>query len=63
MDTVLFLQIFAFTAVDIFSKERAVLLRPLLEAVDLSMASLSSRFGGWYGWEMVGVGQRKKIGD
>jgi transposase len=34
MDTVAFGQVFAFTAVDIFSKESAVLLRPSLEAVD-----------------------------
>jgi len=34
MDTVLFGEVFAFTAVDIFSKESAVLLRTALEAVD-----------------------------
>lgn len=34
MDTVDFGQVFAFTAVDIFSKESAVLLRPSLEAMD-----------------------------
>jgi len=34
MDTILFGQVFAFTAVDIFTKESAVLLRPALEAVD-----------------------------
>lgn len=34
MDTVNFGQVFAFTAIDIFSKESAVLLRPSLEAAD-----------------------------
>lgn len=34
MDTVLFGQVFAFTAVDIFTKESDVLLRPALEAAD-----------------------------
>ena len=34
MDTVVFGDVFAFTAVDIFSKESAVLLRPALEAAD-----------------------------
>lgn len=34
MDTVVFGEVFAFTAIDIFSKESAVLLRPALEAVD-----------------------------
>ena len=34
MDTVLFGQVFAFTAVDIFTKESDVLLRPALEATD-----------------------------
>lgn len=34
MDTVVFGEVFAFTAIDIFSKEGAVLLRPALEAVD-----------------------------
>jgi transposase len=34
MDTVLFGEVFAFTAVDIFTKESDVLLRPALEAVD-----------------------------
>ncbi len=34
MDTVLFGDVFAFTAVDIFSKESDVLLRPALEAAD-----------------------------
>jgi len=34
MDTVLFGQVFAFTAVDIFTKESDVLLRPALESTD-----------------------------
>jgi transposase len=34
MDTVVFGEVFAFTAIDIFSKESAVLLRPALEAAD-----------------------------
>jgi transposase InsO family protein len=34
MDTVVFGDVFAFTAIDIFSKESAVLLRPTLEAAD-----------------------------
>jgi transposase len=34
MDTVAFGDVFAFTAIDIFSKESAVLLRPTLEAAD-----------------------------
>jgi len=34
MDTVLFGQVFAFTAVDIFTKESEVLLRPALQAAD-----------------------------
>jgi len=34
MDTVLFGDVFAFTAVDIFTKESDVLLRPALEAAD-----------------------------
>ena len=34
MDTVLFGEVFAFTAVDIYSKESDVLLRPALEAND-----------------------------
>jgi len=34
MDTVLFWDVFAFTAVDIFTKESDVLLRPALEAAD-----------------------------
>ena len=34
MDTVLFGDVFAFTAVDIFSKESDVLLRPTLESLD-----------------------------
>ena len=34
MDTVLFGEVFAFTAVDIFTKESDVLLRPALEALD-----------------------------
>jgi transposase len=34
MDTVVFGDVFAFTAIDIFSKESAVLLRPALEAAD-----------------------------
>jgi transposase InsO family protein len=34
MDTVAFGAVFAFTAIDIFSRESAVLLRPALEAVD-----------------------------
>ena len=34
MDTVVFGEVFAFTAIDIFSKESAVLLRPTLEAAD-----------------------------
>ena len=34
MDTVLFGEVFAFTAVDIFTKESEVLLRPALEATD-----------------------------
>ena len=34
MDTVLFGEVFAFTAVDIYSRESDVLLRPALEAAD-----------------------------
>lgn len=34
MDTVVFGDVFTFTAIDIFSKESAVLLRPALEAAD-----------------------------
>lgn len=34
MDTVLFGEIFAFTAIDIYSRESDVLLRPALEATD-----------------------------
>jgi hypothetical protein len=34
MDTVLFGEVFAFTAIDVFSKESDVLLRPALEATD-----------------------------
>lgn len=34
MDSVVFGEVFAFTAIDIFSKESAVLLRPTLEAAD-----------------------------
>lgn len=34
MDSVVFGEVFAFTAIDIFSKESAVLLRPTLEATD-----------------------------
>lgn len=50
MDTVDFGQVFAFTAIDIFSKESAVLLRPSLEAADgqaFLHACLPTRFGGF----------------
>lgn len=50
MDTVHFGQVFAFTAIDIFSKESAVLLRPTLEAADAQAflhACMPTRFGGF----------------
>jgi transposase InsO family protein len=50
MDTVNFGQVFAFTAIDIFSKEGAVLLRPSLEAADgqaFLHACMPSRFSGF----------------
>lgn len=50
MDTVAFGDVFAFTAVDIFSKESAVLLRPALEAVDgqaFLHACMPTRFDGF----------------
>ena len=50
MDTVVFGQVFAFTAIDIFSKESAVLLRPTLEAVDgqaFLHACMPTRFSGF----------------
>ena len=34
MDTVLFGEVFAFTAIDIYTRESDVLLRPALEAID-----------------------------
>jgi transposase InsO family protein len=50
MDTVDFGQVFAFTAIDIFSKESAVLLRPTLEAADGQVflhACMPARFNGF----------------
>ncbi len=50
MDTVHFGQVFAFTAIDIFSKEGAVLLRPSLEAADAQVflqECMPTRFGGF----------------
>jgi len=50
MDTVNFGQVFAFTAIDIFSKESAVLLRPTLEAEDAQAflhACMPARFSGF----------------
>lgn len=50
MDTVDFGRVFAFTAIDIFSKECAVLLRPTLEAADAQAflhACMPTRFGGF----------------
>lgn len=50
MDTVHFGQVFAFTAIDIFSKESAVLLRPTLEAEDAQAflhACMPTRFNGF----------------
>jgi len=50
MDTVVFGQIFAFTAIDIFSKESAVLLRPALEALDgqaFLHSCMSTRFSSF----------------
>ena len=50
MDTVAFGQVFAFTAIDIFSKESAVLLRPSLEAADgqaFLNTCMPSRFSGF----------------
>lgn len=50
MDTVAFGAVFAFTAVDIFSKESAVLLRPALEATDgqaFLHACMPTRFDGF----------------
>lgn len=50
MDTVNFGQVFAFTAIDIFSKESAVLLRPTLEAEDAQAflhACMPGRFSGF----------------
>jgi len=50
MDTVLFGEVFAFTAVDIFSKESDVLLRPALEAADEKVFlehCMSRRFDGF----------------
>ena len=50
MDTVVFGQVFAFTAIDIFSKESAVLLRPSLEAIDgqaFLQACMPTRFNGF----------------
>lgn len=50
MDTVNFGQVFAFTAIDIFSKESAVLLCPSLEAADAQAflhACMPTRFSGF----------------
>lgn len=50
MDTVNFGRVFAFTAIDIFSKEGAVLLRPALEAQDALAflhACMPTRFSGF----------------
>ena len=50
MDTVHFGQVFAFTAVDIFSREADVLLRPSLLAADgeaFLKFTMPRRFGGW----------------
>jgi transposase InsO family protein len=50
MDSVNFGQVFAFTAIDIFSKESAVLLRPSLEAADAQAflrACMPTRFDGF----------------
>ena len=50
MDTVHFGQVFAFTAVDVFSREADVLLRPSLLAVDgeaFLRFTMPRRFGGW----------------
>lgn len=50
MDTIFFGQVFAFTAVDIFSKEADVLLRPSVTAQDGAAflhACMPRRFGGW----------------
>lgn len=50
MDTVIFGEVFAFTAVDIFTKESDVLLRPALEAADgkaFLAHCMSRRFGGF----------------
>lgn len=50
IDTVNFGQVFAFTAIDIFSKEAAVLLRPSLEGADgraFLQTCMPTRFGGF----------------
>ena len=50
MDTVLFGEVFAFTAIDIYTRESAVLLRPALEATDgkaFLMYCMSGRFDGF----------------
>jgi len=50
MDTIHFGQVFAFTAVDIFSREADVVLRPSLLATDgaaFLQMTMSRRFGGW----------------
>lgn len=50
MDTVLFGEVFAFTAIDIYSKESDVLLRPALKALDgqaFLMHCMPRRFGGF----------------
>ena len=50
MDTVHFGQVYAFTAVDIFSREADVLLRPSLLAADgeaFLRFTMPRRFGGW----------------
>jgi len=50
MDTVLFGEVFAFTAVDIYTKESDVLLRPALKAVDgraFLEHCMPGRFGGF----------------
>jgi len=50
MDTVNFGQVFAFTAIDIFSKESAVLLRPSLDAADGQVflhACMPTQFSGF----------------
>lgn len=69
MDSVVFGEVFAFTAIDIFSKESAVLLRPTLEAADgqaFLHSCMPSRFDGFVetiqtdgGHEFKGVFQQE----